>query len=183
MKVKLNRDYNNILRNLDILLDFLLNFLVGYLGYLVADLIFLSGTPIGPVRMIALVTVFCVLGSILNNYHNVYAPMRTQGPLFFVCRIFLVNVEIFSAAAILVILTVPEGNISFFIGWLLIANIISFTTISSKKIIMLAILHSLRIRKQNVKNILLVTDSQEMADEYLEEIFDRTVRSGRALSK
>lgn len=172
MKVKLNRDYHNILKNLDILLDFLLNFLVGYLGYLVADLIFISGTPIGPVRMIALVTVFCVLGSILNNYHNVYAPMRTQGPLFFIGRIFLVNVEIFSAAAILSILTVPEGEVSFFIGWLLIANIISFTTISSKKVIMLAVLHSLRIRHQNVKNILLVTDSQEMADEYMEEIFD-----------
>ncbi len=172
MKMKFNQDRSQVLKNLDIVLDFIINFLVGWVAYTVEDLLFVKGSPIDNLRMFMLVTVFCVLGSVLNNYHNVYAPMRVQGPLFFTSRIFLVNVEIFFVGIIVILLATQSGESRFFVSWLILANIVSFILIASKKITMLAVLHSLRSRQKSIKRILVVTDSQEMTDEYMEEIFD-----------
>lgn len=172
MKMKFNQDRSQILKNLDIVLDFIINFLVGWVAYTIEDLLFVKGSPIDNLRMFMLVTVFCVLCSVLNNYHNVYAPMRVQGPLFFTSRIFLVNVEIFLVGIVMILLTTQSGESRFFVAWLVLANIISFILIASKKITMLAVLHSLRSRQKSIKRILVVTDSQEMTDEYMEEIFD-----------
>ncbi len=172
MKMKFKQDRPQILKNLDIVLDFIINFLVGWVAYTIEDLLFVKGSPIDNLRMFMLVTVFCVLCSVLNNYHNVYAPMRVQGPLFFTSRIFLVNVEIFLVGIVMILLTTQSGESRFFVAWLVLANIISFILIASKKITMLAVLHSLRSRQKSIKRILVVTDSQEMTDEYMEEIFD-----------
>ncbi|MBQ7378034.1 MAG: exopolysaccharide biosynthesis polyprenyl glycosylphosphotransferase [Clostridia bacterium] len=174
MKIKTNPANHELLKTLDIIFDFVLNFFIGLASYYIV--FFITKTQIYPVGMLqTLLTVIllCVLGSILYNYHNVYVPMRTQGPLFFVSRIFLVHVEIFVVSVLVIILTVDEWYKDFFLAWMLWATIISFILVASKKITMLAILHSLRARnKRSIKKILLVTDSQEMADEYMEEIFD-----------
>ncbi len=169
--MKLKQTNQNVLKNLDILLDFILNFLVGYVSYVVVTFLFLKGTPIGDLRMFLTVLVFSLAGSLLYNYHNAYAPMRTQGPLFFVSRIFLVDIEIF-LIGVVSILVFTEGREGFFLTWLFSSCIVSFILIASKKITMLAVLHSLRINQRSIKRILIVTDSQEMADEYMEEIFD-----------
>lgn len=173
MKIK-NAQSNEMLKNLDIILDFILNFSFVVASYYIVFFITKTAIyPISSLRMIITALLFCILGSILYNYHNVYVPMRTQEPLFFVSRIFWVNVEIFVASVLLIILTVDEWYKDFFLAWVLWSSIISFVFITAKKVTQLAVLHSVRARqKSSIKKILLVTDSQEMADEYLEEIFD-----------
>ncbi len=169
--MKLKQTHQNVLKNLDIILDFILNCLVGYVSYVVMDVLFLKGAPIDNMRMLMIVMIFSLAASMLYNYHNTYAPMRTQGPLFFVSRLFLVNVEVF-VLGVLAILLFIEGREGFFLTWLFSSVIVSFLLIASKKITMIAVLRSLRVNQRSIKHILLVTDSQEMADEYTEEIFD-----------
>ncbi len=170
--MKLKQTHQNVLKNLDVFFDFLLNCLVGYVSYVVMDVLFINGSPIDDIRMLMIVMLFSLATSMLYNYHNAYAPMRTQGPLFFVSRLFLVNVEIFVIGVVTILLFVEKGSEPFFLTWLFSSSIVSFLLIASKKITMIAILHSMRANQRNIKHILLVTDSQEMADEYTEEIFD-----------
>lgn len=174
MKIKNRQNNHEVLKNLDMILDFILN-----LGFAVASyyiVFFITETaiyPISTLRMMITTLAFCVGGSILYNYHNAYAPMRTQGPLYFVSRIFLVTVETFVLSVLLIIMTVDEWYKDFFLAWVLWTCIISFIFITAKKVMLLAILQSVRARnKHSIKKTLLVTDSQEMADEYMEEIFD-----------
>ncbi len=170
--MKIKQSHQNLLKNIDILLDFVLNLLIGCASYVICDLLVYTATnPLGPIRMYLIVIVFSAVASVLYNYHNVYAPMRIQGPIFFISRIFLVNVEIFIIGAILILLA-PKGTETFFLVWLLSASVVSFILAASKKITMLSVLHSIRARQKNTKRVLIVTDSQEMADEYVEEIFD-----------
>ncbi|MBQ8415658.1 MAG: undecaprenyl-phosphate glucose phosphotransferase [Clostridia bacterium] len=171
--MKSTQDNHQMLKNLDMLLDFILNLLFGWISYLVARFMFVLGSPIDTIQMLTIVVIFSVITTMLYNYHNVYLPMRVQSPLFFVSHIFLVNIESIVVGVILILLFVSRSPYtSFYLSWLIAANAISFTLIASKKITMLSILHSMRIRQHNLKRILLVTDSQEMADEYVEEIFD-----------
>ncbi len=174
MKIKSSPGNHELLKNLDMILDFIFNFGFAVASYYIV--FFITKTdiyPISAVRMILTTLLFCLLGSVFYNYHNVYAPMRTQGPLFFVSRIFLVTVEVFVLSVLLIIMTVDEWYKDFFLAWVLWTSIISFIFITAKKVMMLSILHSIRARqKSSIKKILLVTDSQEMADEYMEEIFD-----------
>lgn len=171
MKQRISQDYHNVLKTTDIILDFMLNLLLSYVCFHIIGFVF-AWTPIDSFRMWMIISLFSLVTSMLYNYHNVYLPMRTQTPMFFVSHIFLVNVEVFVVPAILIIL-LTKGRVSdFYFAWLLLANVLSFVTLASKKITMLTILHYMRVRQKSMKRILLVTDSQEMADEYMEEIFD-----------
>jgi len=171
MKQRISQDYHNVLKTTDIILDFMLNLLLSYVCYHIISFVF-AWTPIDPFRMWMIISMFSLVTSMLYNYHNVYLPMRTQTPMFFVSHLFLVNVEVFVVPAILIIL-LTKGRVSdFYFAWLLLANVLSFVTLASKKITMLTILHYMRVRQKSMKRILLVTDSQEMADEYMDEIFD-----------
>ena len=168
MKMHFDSDTHGVLKSLDILLDFLLNFTIAYVSAIVIRW-FMDG--IEPTLMFFLIVTFCLVASLLYNYHNVYLPMRIQTPLFFIGRIFLVNIEIFVVSVLLILITRVEPS-RFYLIWLMSFSSISFLILASKKITMLSILHNLRIRKRSMKRILIVTDSQEMADEYMEEIFD-----------
>jgi len=168
MKMNFERDAHGLLKGVDMMLDFVLNISVAYITCWVANLL----TPsIDQVRMFLLIVAFALLTSILYNYHNVYLPMRIQTPIFFISRIFLVHVEVFVIAVSLILMSDGTKD-AFYLSWLAPAISISFLVIASKKIAMLSILRSMRIRQRNMKRILIVTDSQEMADEYMEEIFD-----------
>ncbi len=171
MKQRITQDYQNVLKTTDVILDFMLNLLISYLCYHVIKFIF-AWTPIDVFRMWVIISMYSLVASMLYNYHNVYLPMRTQTPLFFISHIFLVTVEIFVVSTILLILLTKGKQSDFLFAWLLWSSIISFVLLASKKITMLTILHYMRIQKKSMKRILLVTDSQEMADEYMEEIFD-----------
>ncbi|MBQ2735417.1 MAG: hypothetical protein IJF33_06255, partial [Clostridia bacterium] len=127
MKIRNTPGNHELLKNLDVILDFILN-----LGFAVASyyiVFFITKTdiyPVSSVRMILTSILFCLLGSFFYNYHNVYTPMRTQGPLFFVSRIFLVTVEVFVLSVLLIIMTVDEWYKDFFLAWVLWTCIISF---------------------------------------------------------
>lgn len=168
MKFHTDNGSHGVLKSLDVILDFLLNMTVAYVSCIVTG--FFS-TSIDSVQMFVIIVTACIGASMLYNFHNVYLPMRIQTPMFFVGRIFLVNVEIFVIAVIL-ILMFRADNVGFYFSWLMSSSIVSFLIIASKKITMLSVLHSMRIRQHNLKRILIVTDSQEMADEYMEEILD-----------
>lgn len=172
MKMKFDRDAHGVLKGLDMALDFALNISVAYITYWVVNLLN-PAIVFDPTKMLMSIVVFSLLTSVLYNYHNVYLPMRIQSPLFFISRIFLVHVEVFVVGVALILLSdAGDGKDVFFLSWMASAISISFLMIASKKIAMLSILHSMRIRQRNMKRILLVTDSQEMADEYVEEIID-----------
>ena len=171
--MKNTQDNHQMLKNLDMLLDFVLNLAFGLTAYYIARFLSVLGSPLDIIQMLAIVTIFSIITTMLYNYHNVYLPMRLQTPLFFVSRIFLVNFESLIIGGILILLFISRSPYtSFYLSWLIWANAISFALIGSKKITMLSILHTMRVRKHNLKRVLLVTDSQEMADEYMEEIFD-----------
>ncbi len=172
MKLQQRPEYHFLLKSLDILLDFILNFLTAYAGYLIAKLFFVPKDPVGSSQAVILILALALLASLLYNYHNVYLPMRTQTPLFFLGRIFLVNLEVLALCALFASLASSERNLDFYIAWSLLSSLISFLVIASKKVTMLYVLHSIRLRQKNTKRILLITDSQEMADEYMEEILE-----------
>ncbi|MBQ7335696.1 MAG: exopolysaccharide biosynthesis polyprenyl glycosylphosphotransferase [Clostridia bacterium] len=163
---------HTFLKSLDVGLDYVLNSLTIYIAYQITRFFFAVESPVGTAQLFLLITLFAFALSVLYNYQNVYLPMRTQSPLFFVGRIFLVTVEVFAVAAVLIILFATDEYDFFYLSWLVWSALASFIIIVSKKITMLTVLHSMRANRQNLKRILLVTDSQEMADEYLEEIFN-----------
>ena len=165
------KDYRYLLTSLDKILDYSLNFLVTYLSYLIVKVVYPTDFKIGNVRAIFVITVLCLLTSFLYNYYNVYLPMRTRSPFFFVSRIFLVNMEI-GALSILMIMLLNTGNVSSYVAWLTMSFVVSSFILIAKKVAMISFLRSLRSRKRNIKHILLVTDSQEMADAYMEEILN-----------
>ncbi len=168
MKMHFDGDSGGIFKGLDMLLDFGLNLSVAYISFFVMSVFKPS---INQGRIFFLILFFTAMVSILYNYHNVYLPMRIHTPMFFVMRIFVVHVEVFVIGALMV-LTADDNFDLFYLSWLFSAVALSFLVITSKKITMIAILHSVRAKQRNMKRVLLVTDSQEMADEYMEEIFD-----------
>lgn len=168
MKMRFDSESGSVFKALDMILDFCLNLGVACISFFVMSVF---NTSINQSRAFFLILLFTFLVSVLYNYHNVYLPMRIHTPMFFVMRIFVVHVEVFTIGALLM-LTADETPDLFYLSWLFSAVALSYLVITSKKITMIAILHAVRAKKKNMKRVLLVTDSQEMADEYMEEIFD-----------
>ena len=155
----------------DKLIDYVLNFLVAYLCFLITKIRYPAGFRIATTSAIFLISLFCLLALFLFNYYNVYVPMRTKKPLFFISRIFLVNVEMIGLSAAVIILSSMENATAYF-AWITFTSVSSFLVMTAKKIIMISFLNGMRANKHNIKHVLLVTDSQEMADAYMEEIFN-----------
>ena len=164
------RDYRYLLSSLDKVLDYCLNFITAYLTYLLTKFLYPNEFRIGNTRAIFIISVLSLITVFLYNYHNVYLPMRTRSPLFFVSRIFLVNVEV--GSILIVLLVLLRDRISAYVSWLVMTFLISSLLLIAKKIAMISLLRTLRTKKHNIKHILLVTDSQEMADAYMEEILN-----------
>ena len=74
--------------------------------------------------------------------------------------------------SIAVILLLRGDGVYASVVFLILSALTSLLFMISKKIVMISFLHSIRLKKRNVKHILLVTDSQEMADAYMEEILN-----------
>ena len=155
--------------SLDKALDFVLNFAIAYIGYFFWRTVY---PGIDHIKSLFVIGLLCSVASFLYNYHNVYSPMRTKSPLFFVARVFLVHCELFAVTLLGLYLIVHEDNVAWYTTWLLSSVFFSTLIITAKKIFMITVLHTLRVNKKNIKHILLVTDSQEMADAYMEEILN-----------
>ena len=164
-----NKSRKNLLIGLDKVLDFVVNFVIAYIGYFFAKAVH---PGIDPIKSLFVVCLLCLVASFLYSYYSVYSPMRTKSPLYFVARIFLVHCELFAVTLMGLYLIVHEEKVGWYTTWLLSSVFFSTLIIIAKKIFMITVLHTLRIKNKNIKHILLVTDSQEMADAYMEEILN-----------
>ncbi len=147
--------------------DFVLNFGIAYVSLFVARLV---SPSLDAIKALIVIIILCAVASFLYQYHGVYTPMRTRSPIFFVSRIFLVNCEVVVISLMGVFLMVERQYVNHYMVWLLSSVFFSTLILITKKIVLIAILHSLRLKQRNIKHILLVTDSQEMADAYMDEI-------------
>lgn len=171
MNLRQGRDYNSVLKSVDICLDYVLNFLVAYIAFLATRMMMEPEAGfVVPARIFLTISIICLFVLFLYNYHNVYLPMRTKSPLFFLSRILLTNMEVFAVLAVGILLFFRDGTGRFYLIWVLASDVFSFVVIASKKISMMFILHSMRSRRRNIKRILLITDSQEISEGYLDEI-------------
>jgi Undecaprenyl-phosphate glucose phosphotransferase len=124
-------------------------------------------------KTIIIISIICLVTSFLYNYYNAYAPMRTKRILYYICRFFLVNMGIVAFFVGLVLFLVESKEATgFWIRWIVSSMIFSSIALISKKTVMMSALHVLRHNRRNIKYVLLVTDSQEMADSYMEEILN-----------
>ncbi len=167
------KDYRYLLASADKLLDFALNLLIFYVSYLATELLYRNTHTVSLNRILLIIGAVCLVTSFLYNYYNVYAQMRTKHLLFFTGRIFLVNVVMLGISVAAIALLCQKGReTGYYNNLFIFAYSASTMVMISKKTIMLSILRSLRSNKRNIKHILLVTDSQEMADAYMEEILN-----------
>ena len=166
------KDYRYLLASADKIFDYALNFLIFYIAYIATRLLYLTSYSANPNEVFFLITIVCLVTSFMYNYYNVYAQMRTKHLLYFTGRIFLVNVVMLGILVVGTVLICEDVQTDYYNNLFITAYVISTAVIISKKTIMLSILRGLRTNKKNVKHILLVTDSQEMADAYMEEILN-----------
>lgn len=162
-------DRNGFFVNAEKIFDFILNFAIAFVSLLFARIVYQS---LDPLKAILVIFFLCLFASLLYIYHGVYTPMRTQNPLFFVSRIFLVNCEIVAVTLVGIFVFVSKEYASYYTMWLVSSVFFSMLILITKKVVIITLLHSLRSNQKNVKHILLITDSQEMADAYMEEILN-----------
>jgi len=170
-KMNSKKDYRYLLSGLDKFIDYCINFLAAFVSYLITKIMYPAEFRIGNGRAVFVISILCLITSFFYNYYNIYLPMRTRGVLFFVGRILLVNSGT-TAFSVFVIYLLHQNNTTAYISWLILTVIFATLVVMAKKIAMISFLRSLRARKRNIKHILLVTDSQEMADAYMEEILN-----------
>lgn len=166
-----NKSYHYLLSGLDKILDFIINFIIAYVCLWGAKILYPSQIKVNSVRMFFIISVLCLVITFLYNYYHVYLPMRTRKPGFFISRIFFVHLEVFGFGAAVVLL-LPQISVRPAIAWLVLTIGISLIVICAKKLAMISVLYNLRSKRRNIKHVLLVTDSQEMADAYMEEILE-----------
>ncbi len=158
-----------ILQSLDRALDLVLNFFSIYFACECVMLLhrnyFWLQTPV-IILTAALASLLC---SFLYSTYNVYRPMRTQGRAYFIGRIFFVNALVAMICTVLILVFKKEVY-TYYLKWLFLSEIFSLTLLVSKKLSLMTILHKVRSKRKNIKYILIVTDSQEMVDSYMEEI-------------
>ena len=120
------RDYRFLISSMDKLLDYALNFAVVYFCYLITRFLYPTLFTLTVMRAFILAALFCLITSFLYNYYNVYVPMRTQKPIYFLGRIFLVTLEV-SAIAVLMILFKDNSPSRPYIAWLVIQDSLSLS--------------------------------------------------------
>lgn len=165
------KQFRSFLTGFEKLIDYVLNSLIAYGAYWIVRVLYPASFVVSTVRGLFIISAFCLIASFLYNYYNVYLPMRTRRPLFFISRILLVNMEL-TVLSVATVWILHEKSATPFIVWLSISIGLSLFILVSKKVAMISFLHTLRARQRNIKHVLLITDSQEMADAYMEEILD-----------
>ena len=158
-----------ILQTLDRALDFVLNFFSACLAFYIC-----VGKWYHPyfnpgLEMLLNAGLICLMSVFLYGHYNVYKPMRTKGIAYFLSRIFFVNLLVAGICTGL-ILVWRKAVFEYYLVWMFLAEGISLFLMFSKKLSMMLILHRLRTKRKNVKFVLIITDSQEMVDDYMDEI-------------
>ena len=158
-----------ILQVIDRAFDFALNFFSICLAYHYVMIWYSNYFGLFASEVLLIAGLISLTASFLYSTYNVYNPMRTKGILYFISRIFFVNVLIvgFCTAFILVF---KKAEYAYYLVWLFLFETFSLFLLISKKMLLMTLLHRARSMNRNIKYILIVTDSREMADSYMEEI-------------
>jgi len=158
-----------ILQSLDKAFDFALNFFSIYFACQCVMVWYRNYFWMQMSELILTAALISLLCTFLYSTYNVYKPMRTQGRAYFVSRIFFVNALV-AAICTALILIFKKHVYSYYLVWLFLSEFLSLVFLISKKLSLMTILHTVRSKRKNIKYILIVTDSQEMVDNYMEEI-------------
>ncbi len=162
------KTYHSLLRLAEKTVDLLLNLGAIYLGFLAAELqyteLFMTNVN-GLLAAVLLVAVFSIFA---YSYSGVYRPMRAERAAFYIGRLLTVNFTLL--CFYLTFAAIFFSHYRFYLFWALTAFLLSSVLLIVKKSVMMAVLHRIRSSKRNIKHVLLLTDSQEMADEYMREI-------------
>lgn len=160
--------YHSILRLAEKLIDFGINLLALYVGYLATELQH-PAISMANVKGLAIAAVTIALLSLfVYAYAGVYRPMRSERAAFYIGRLLTANFSLLCLYIVFAALFLSFYSFYFF--WALTTFLISSVLLVTKKSTMMAFLHRVRSSKRNIKYILLLTDSQEMTDEYMREI-------------
>lgn len=162
------KDNHRLLHSAEKVLDFLINAAAIYLGFLVSELPADYTGRQDPLKQVLVAFLICLLSVLCYGYTYLYHSMRSQRYSYYIRRIVAVNFILMSFCLLLTALITDV--FSYYLCWILVACFISTTLLIIKKAIIISILHRLRENKRNIKRVLLLTDSQEMTDEYLREI-------------
>lgn len=164
-----------LLTMIDRVIDYFINFFIIYIAYLIVTMLYpyRDYMPLDEMmaQLLLFVAAISFVASFMYNYYNFYQPIRTHRTRFFIGRLLLSNFEL-GVAVIIAIQIFADEPYPYYSMWCVISIIASTVVLSSKKICMISVLKSLRSNRRNIKHILLVTDSQDMTDEYMEEILD-----------
>ncbi|MBQ5834156.1 MAG: exopolysaccharide biosynthesis polyprenyl glycosylphosphotransferase [Clostridia bacterium] len=165
------RDVHTVFSALDRLLDYCINFAI--YSAVLRSLQFENLAPGAPdeAKAFFLIALFCVSTSFFYHAYDVYARMRTRGWFFFASRILAVNAGILFGIILLSFLFGRnDADFENDILWAFRSNLLSALILSVKKGAMILLLRNLRQSRKSIKRVLLVTDSEEMANAYLDEV-------------
>ncbi|MBE6601191.1 MAG: sugar transferase [Ruminococcaceae bacterium] len=171
MQIKSARELGGFLSRVEKLVDYVFNCLAAYVCYYVTRIKYQGQVNIGPTRAVMIISLGALILFFLYNYYELYTPMRTKRPTFFVTRIFLTHFE-FTAFLVLGLFVLCDASGAPYVFWAISSQILGFFLVFAKKITMISFLYTMRSKKKNIKHVLLITDSQEMADAYMEEIIN-----------
>ena len=149
-------------------IDFAVNIFACYVGYLAAMLHWNDPHDMNGSKQIIAAFIIAFASLAVYSYAGIYRPMRSEREGFYIGRIMTAN--FFMLCAYLVYAAVFLAEYDLYLYWALTAFLCSTVLLIVKKSSVMAILHRIRGNKHNVKHILLLTDDQEIADEYMREL-------------
>ncbi len=160
--------YHSLLRLAEKIFDIGVNLFALYLGYLAARLQYPEILQADANKLMLATAAIALLTVFIYSYIGLYRPMRSEKNAFYIGRIITVNFTVLCLYVVFAVIFLADYQFYFF--WAMTAFLVNTVLSVIKKSIMMAILHRIRSSKRNIKYVLLLTDSQEMADEYMREI-------------
>lgn len=149
-------------------IDFAINVFACYVGYLAAMLHWDDPHDMNGSKQLIAALIIAFVSLAFYSYAGIYRPMRSEREGYYIGRIMTAN--FFMLCAYLVYAAVFLAEYDLYLYWALTAFLCSTVLLIVKKSSVMAILHRIRGNKHNIKHILLLTDDQEMADEYMREL-------------
>ena len=169
--IRLHKDMHTVFSALDRLLDYCINFSIYSAVLRALQYKGLTAGALYETNSFFWIALFCVSASFFYHAYDVYARMRTRGWFFFASRILAVNAGILFGIILLSFLLGRNGkDFENDILWAFRSNLLSALILSAKKGAMILLLRNLRQSRKSLKRVLLVLDSEEMANAYLDEI-------------
>ena len=162
---------HRVLSFLDKIIDYLLNYFAAYVTYTIVRSEWGGREPLQTSQMLFVMGVLCLAISFAYIHRNVYDGMRGRKLRFFIRQILLSDFWVLFFALISGTL-LGDAYSRFWNAWLFLFFGVGSGLIIWKKTVTLLFLQSIRSGSRTLQNILLVTDSQDMADEYMEQILD-----------